>query len=278
MTPEVLNAVEIAAGAWASRDLVAKLLGPTAEYVGAEAASFARKCNINLNDIFSRAARMLGSKLDEPGQVSPRILKGVVDDGRFADEPIAAEYFAGILASSRSGRPHDDRGLPMLSVIRELSTYQLRLHYIFYSLVKRLYNGRALNLSKREETQLLCVFIPWSMFWTTMQADPDEEHDLISHCLNGLFRDRLIGDRYDFASPADLTSSRFLGIQEPGLLLEATEFGAELFLWANGKGDLGLDSFLDSRTVFRESEDVVIRDGAVRVRFEDEKTAILTIL
>jgi hypothetical protein len=68
-----------------SKDLLLKILGPSADYVGGEVKNFVEKCNINLDGIFSRAARKLGDRIDEPGSVSPRVLKDIMDEGRFCD-------------------------------------------------------------------------------------------------------------------------------------------------------------------------------------------------
>ena len=37
-----------------SKDLLTKLLGPTADYVGGEVKNFVDKCNINLDSIFNK--------------------------------------------------------------------------------------------------------------------------------------------------------------------------------------------------------------------------------
>lgn len=37
---------------WGSKDLMTKLLGPTADYIGGEAKNLVAKCNINLDGIF----------------------------------------------------------------------------------------------------------------------------------------------------------------------------------------------------------------------------------
>jgi hypothetical protein len=58
----------------ASKDVLNKLLGPTADYVGGEMKGLVEKCNVNIGSILARAVKRLGTRLDEPGQVSPRIL------------------------------------------------------------------------------------------------------------------------------------------------------------------------------------------------------------
>jgi hypothetical protein len=61
-----------------SKDLLGKLLGPAADYIGGEIKGFVEKCNINIDNIFSKATNKLGPKLNDPGVVNPRVLKHVL--------------------------------------------------------------------------------------------------------------------------------------------------------------------------------------------------------
>ncbi len=88
--------------ALASKDTLNRLLGPTADYIGGEIRGLAEKCNINLGCIVRRAVKKLGRKIDEPGAVNSRVLRQVWSEGRFIEDELVAEYFGGLLASSRS--------------------------------------------------------------------------------------------------------------------------------------------------------------------------------
>ncbi len=61
--------------------LVEKLLGPTADYVGTGLKNWAEKRVTNASRIFEKAAEKLGSRIDEPGAVPPRVLKEILDEG-----------------------------------------------------------------------------------------------------------------------------------------------------------------------------------------------------
>lgn len=56
-----------------SKDLLKKILGPSADYIGGEIKGLVEKCNINLNNIFSNAKQKLGDRINDNGQVSPRV-------------------------------------------------------------------------------------------------------------------------------------------------------------------------------------------------------------
>jgi hypothetical protein len=61
-----------------------------------------------------------------------RVTRDVFWNGSFTDETICAEYFGGILASSRSDDGKDDTGIYYVDLIKSLSSNQLKLHYLIY--------------------------------------------------------------------------------------------------------------------------------------------------
>ncbi len=117
-------------------DAFKRLLGPTADYMGGEFKNLAEKCVTNLGRIFKSATKRLGPKINGPGGISPRVLKQVCSEGAFVEDELAAEYYGGLFASARSPDGKDDRALPLLSIVRDLSVYDLRLHYLIYSMVR----------------------------------------------------------------------------------------------------------------------------------------------
>ena len=120
----------LAGSAAASKDLLVKLLGPTTDYLGEGMKNCVQKSQKNLEKIFNHALCVLGSDIETYGEVSPRILKQIISEGAFFEDELTAEYFGGVLASSRSNNSKDDRGLTHLSVVCTMSSYQIRTHYM----------------------------------------------------------------------------------------------------------------------------------------------------
>jgi hypothetical protein len=89
---------------------VEKNLGPTAEYLGGGLRAWTEKRVQNVATIFNKAQEKLGPEIEKAGSVPPRVLKEVLDEGSFCDDELTAEYFGGILASSRTPSGRDDRG------------------------------------------------------------------------------------------------------------------------------------------------------------------------
>ena len=67
-----------------SKDIVVKVLGPTADYIGKELEFFTKKRIENLKKIFNNAHKKLGSKINTTGSVPPKVLKGIINEGSYA--------------------------------------------------------------------------------------------------------------------------------------------------------------------------------------------------
>ena len=187
-----------------SQEILTKMLGPTADYLGGELKNFVVKCNINLDNVFVKAKEKLGSRLNEPGQVNVRVLKNIIEEGRFCEDELIAEYLGGVLASSKSADGRDDRGIKLISYIKNLSSYQLRFHFIYYYLLYSLSEKYSdslpedIFLSCDEEMERLSIFIPLDVYEKAMDFSDHEkkyENDMIRHSIEGLMREGLIGKR-----------------------------------------------------------------------------------
>lgn len=106
--PTILGLGAIAA--YLGKDGLQKLLGPTADYLGAGLKDFTQKRIDNVGSIFRRADEKLGERRDQPGTIPPKVLKTIINDASFNDDKLAVEYFGGVLASSRTQLGRDDRG------------------------------------------------------------------------------------------------------------------------------------------------------------------------
>jgi hypothetical protein len=78
----------ILGAALGSAKLAEKLLGPTADYLGQGLKHWTEKRVTNIQNIFRIAANRLGEDLDKEDAVPPRVLKGILDEGSFCDDPL----------------------------------------------------------------------------------------------------------------------------------------------------------------------------------------------
>lgn len=222
------------------------------------------KCNINIDRIFQNAVRKLGEKMTQSAQVSPRVLRHIIDEGRFCEDEIAAEYYGGVLASARTSNSRDDRGVTVLSVIKDLSVYQLRFHFLAYCLFRKLFSGQPLNVGDSGDLHKMRIFIPEVVYQRAMDFAEGEDSDVIlAHCLCGLHRHGLIG--YEFScGNADSLKKQVAAIDSPGMIIEPSILGAELFLWALGlTGATGMEFLHTDITI--SVHGVAIVEGAIAV-------------
>ncbi len=258
----VTDLAEIGGAAWASREVAGKILGPTFEYVGGEMRHLVEKCNVNLGDIFRRTLRKLGSRLKQPGGVSPRVLKHVLDEGAFCDDHVAAEYLAGILAAARVDDGTDDRGVSFLGVIRELSTYQLRMHYLIYWSIKRLLDKSNLNVAMGDDVMRMRIFVPGRLIDTAFAESSTAKDVLDMHALVGLARHDLIESSWWGGGPAEAFLSSETPMDEDGYFVTPTKFGVELFLWAHGYSDVHVSDYLAENVVIDDLPDFKLSELA----------------
>ncbi len=258
--------------ALASKDVLTKLLGPTAEYIGGEIEGLVEKCNINIGDIFLKAYHKLGGRVEQPGAVNPRVLKNVFEDGKFCEDELSKEYFAGVLASSRTKDGKDDRGVTNAKLVSNLSSYQIRTHYIFYTLLRRTFLPYGSVISPGTHRGVMIIYIPSKTYYTAMEplllASEDSDNiSVLAHSINGLRRNDLIEDKYTYGSPEHFAQQRIrVNAQdfvvdekvlcEHGISFQPTPSGMELYLWAHGLGDRNHFCFLDESLILEPVEEV----------------------
>jgi hypothetical protein len=258
MNMDPATGLTVLGAAVGSKELLGKMLGPTADYLGGGLKDWTAKAFSNLGRIFTRARARLGPSIDKPGAVPPRVLKEVLAEGPFCEDELWAEYFGGVLASSRSDTSRDDRGARFAALVGRLSTYQVRAHFLFYRLIKTLFDGSEETVNTSEGREALRLFVPFQAFATGMEMTEAEEFDVVlGHSIAGLLSESLIGGAYQYGPVEHLRKNGFPDAPEPGIVVQPSSIGAELFLWAHGLGNVATGSFLRKETVL--SSDVLVK-------------------
>ena len=231
--------------AYLAKDGIAKLLGPTADYLGEGLRHLAERRIQSIGRIFSNASEKLGNKLEEPGQVPPRVLKTVMNEGSYFEDPVALEYFGGVLASSRTEDGRDDRGARLVKIVDNLSTYQIRTHYLLYSTIASLFSKSGKTLGLSQNRAKLETFLPLQAYGASMNFSQAEwtNPQLLGHIWNGLSSEGLIETRWQFGSRESLKEI-FAEAPGNGIVCQPSSLGAELFLWAFGHGNVPIDHML----------------------------------
>jgi hypothetical protein len=223
MDSELLRACEALSlnigGALAAKPLLEKLLGPSFEYVGrATADLLARYGNINLQSIFRRTAELRTEHA--ASVVNPRVLKVVIEEGAFAEDEVAQLYFAGLLATAM-GSPDGEDALTFLSIVKNLSASQIRMHDTYYSTKRSCHLCYSVEPEIDRELFITYDFLPY--------ADPSRRW--LRHVALGLSREGLIEPEYDLSAHHYIPA---LDEDYDGIIMKGTNLGAELFLWVHG--------------------------------------------
>lgn len=230
------------------KGLIRELLGPMFRAMGADLASWYQGCQAerraNAQKIMDRSVEILGERLEEPGSIHPRVLIGALDSGSWSGDELSAQYYGGVLASSKSGVPRDDRGVSMVELVKSLSVYELRIHYIVYRAVYELLRGSGLNVTLGVHQPNMRVFLPDSEFIAAMEFEQAEEPSplMVSSVISLVSRD-LLQEVHAIGAPTTL-SSVWAGATAPGFVVGPTPRGTELFLWAHGRSDVISQHFL----------------------------------
>ena len=192
--------------AYLSKDGVAKILGPTADYLGGQLKEFTQKRIENVGKIFSNAEKKLGNKIDSPGQVPPKVLKTIINEGSYSDDVIAVEYFGGVLASSRTEVGRDDRGSRLSKIIDNLSVYQIRSHYLIYSTISDLFSNSENSFDIQPNRRKMQLFMPVQGYYEAMAFTSQEWENpqLLNHIFHGLDTDGLIDNAWRYGSQESL--------------------------------------------------------------------------
>lgn len=241
--PEPLTTIGFGViAAYLAKDGLEKLLGPTADYLGGGLKDLTQKRMENIGQIFKKADEKLGDKREQPGAIPPKVLKTIINDGSFNDDSLAVEYFGGVLASSRTEFGRDDRGACMAKLVDGLSTYQLRTHYLIYSTIKEIFQkkGYLFNIDDRPKME---IFIPFRNYAQSMRFTPDELRNtdaFLRHIFFGLSNNGLIEVGFLYG-PVEHMKKKAPAANDAGIICQPSALGAELFLWALGFGNHGLD-------------------------------------
>ncbi len=172
-------------GEWA----VKKLLGPTFDTMGSD---LEKLYSVGRNKILSFGIRK--SNIDDAKKANLRVTRDIFWNGSFTDEAICAEYFGGILASSRSVDGKDDAGIFYTDIIKSLSSSQLKLHYIIYNSLNKLWlempeSEQRPNAGMSTETGKYNI---WFSSFELQQFGIDLEKDIIA-----LHSKELVGRGYE---------------------------------------------------------------------------------
>lgn len=147
-----------AAGLAAAGFVAQKLFGKTLDEMGDD---LNKAYKANRDKLLAKAAGKVANP-DDGAQPNLRVARDVVWNGAVTDDEVCAEYFGGLLASSRSPDGKDDSALIYVDCIKALSSKQLHLHYVIYATIQNLLvaAGSPVNPALAADIATRSVFLP----------------------------------------------------------------------------------------------------------------------
>jgi hypothetical protein len=265
---EIGSALAILASASVTKPMLERLLGPTFDYLGDGLRDLTEKRARNIGNIVMKAIQKT-EELGAEGEVPPRVIKNVFDDGSFSDDQIVAEYLGGVLASSKSPGGRDDRGVALSDLVNRLSAYTLRTHYILYLAARKTTPpiatrwkaaGRELNIGNSSEVRMAATFVSFEAYNKAMAFEPFEDSmGATMHAYYTLLKEQLITDWS--AGDVEHLKTEYNNVTEPGIVFLPSVPGIELFLWAHGKGRKPTSAFFDPDEHFEVDPSLDIDSG-----------------
>lgn len=202
-----------------------KVLGPVLGEVGED---LKRLYAVGRDMIFVAAYKKI-EDVEDGKQANLRVTRDVLWNGSFSDSELCAEYFGGILASSRSEDGKDDDSIQFVDVTKSLSTKQLGLHYAIYNRLNKLLVASDERVNVAMDTELRRR----QVWFSAMELQVNLELR-VGTDLNILFRHGLLSQ---YESKAHIVGSRAL----PYVSANPTMFGILLYAAAHNRYDEWLE-------------------------------------
>ena len=239
MTDSAETGIEIALpGEWAVR----KLLGPVLSEIGDD---IKRLYAAGRDRILATAINKIDD-IDDGKAPNLRVTRDVLWNGAFSQDKICAEYFGGVLASSRTDDGKDDSSIQFVDVIKSLSAKQLRLHYVAYYALNKLLvqEERDINVGQGSDIQAVEIWMA--------SLELVSVHDInIGTDPNALWRHGLLHEYKTDSGNLD-------GKRLPYTMVKPTTFGVMLYAAAHNK----MNQWQEFSTIDLGSFDGTIPPGA----------------
>lgn len=240
-------------------NLLTRLLGPSADVVGLQWANAVKQRNLAR---LLRKTEKRAEKEADPGIANPRLASKVFEGAQYADDEVVAEYFSGVLSSSRDHEGKNDAGVAWSALISRLSSDQLKLHYLIYASLRDALidtNPERVNSLNGVDVLLSLDDLFNSGGFSTVQNGAHRFSDAV----DGLMREGLIEAQSGYAyGPIDSvkTSSRSYGAFvdapfERGVRVAISIHGIRLYLWGMGIGHGDANQYTNRSVIIEPSEE-----------------------
>lgn len=230
--------------------LLKRVLGPAADEIG---EALARYSSFRLRNV-GRIVEKADQKSSADGEVPPRVAHRILDDGSYCDDELMAEYLGGVMAASKTPGGRDDRGVSWSATVSDMSSLQIRAHFLLYREWARLLRGRPdLQLGLTADRESVDIHIELAHFLEAIVKGSDVPHlEALNHAIQGLRRLGLLEKQFAWGKVAEMPG--YEGPFASALVVGLSYQGLELYGWAQGVPGLSFQDFATRAQVFAEDE------------------------
>lgn len=240
-----------AAGVYALKKLsdgLGRVLGPAADEIAEALRRWTEFRVRNVGRIVDNADKKSRAS-NTNGQVPPRVAHRLLDEGSFCDDEIMAEYLGGVLAGSRTMEARDDRGVTWVGQVSEMSSLEVRAHFLLYDTWARALHGTGLDLWNDGDRKRARLHIDELEFMLTLsQVSGVEPAQAIGHALIGLQRRGFLGEGTAWG-PRDHVVYKNTPFENV-VVSDITHAGIELYGWALGIPGMTWEEFIRGEVTF----------------------------
>lgn len=273
-------------------DPVKRVLGPSADYLGTQLKDWVEKRHRNFNIIIRNAEKRIPDLEDGKG-VSPRILKDVIFEGSYVEDLVAAEYWGGVLASSRNISTIDDRGIRFTKKLQLMTSVDIRFHYALHRTARALLTAQDLE-EWYVDAPHIWIFVPASNLFELLDIENQSYSDLeiqvmailnnlsyLGFLFEGISCFKVIDlDLYKMELPvcpafvgAFPDGRHYFQMPSPGVVCGLSRGGIQLFMWAFGQADREMQGIIaDDLDVLIPGFDGYFKD-AIQLPYAPPKNA-----
>lgn len=251
--------------------LLDRVFGGSVDAVGDALTRFTAHRLRNIGRIVANADKKLGDAGEAAGAVHPRVAGRILDEGSWCDDDIMVEYLGGVLAAARTDDESDDRGAMFAGLISRMSSYAIRLHYVYYQTLHQVAHGWPiqLGLGSEDERLRLSLCLPFEALKPALFPGGTWQNTYFMHALVTLLREDLLNTQGSAAGAPDFLPewARSTG---PAMVAAPSLVGIEMWLFSHGKRH-GQTNAIVNDTMIEAFDDVAMVSGAYLPPGEAEK-------
>ncbi len=167
-----------------------------------------------------------------------------------ASQKLAIDYLSGIIATSAKAAGSSDAELRLANEVIKLHETELLLHKVIYTYATSL-TASQLTANREPDTTPYRVAIPFDALFAQLslnEAQPSQAVEILVDSLEKLQAKGFI----DRSSVGDIEALQDLvpNTNHPGIAIQLSDSGLELFSWSLGKGHLGLAHIFKKNSIF----------------------------